>query len=237
MKNYLTHLIRRQQGEKPAIRPRLPSRFEHAAEIEPYSGTQFLAVGRPKAQVSAAVATKERHTPRDPVGNRDAKAGKRVTPEQSDSIGHDVDSKIEPLSSTQTGAPTSGAVQGSEMAVLLAEHEHSASQAIVAAREAHSLPQARVAEPSVKRLSASNVRTSRLVTLPEETRQAALQAGVTPQRNQEITTLERPLIRVTIGRIDVRADLNKAATPKPGSSARVPQPQPLAEYLKGRGPA
>lgn len=272
MKGYLTHLIRRQQGETPAIRPRLPSRFERAVEVE-----------QPAMKISAAVSAGDRHTPREPSGSRDATvalpparthapasnavhAGAPQGSEMAGLTAHEysaiqasvtaretpqspqagvAEPGVAAIGVTRLSAPNVRAAQsvtpqeetrhaaplGLEMASSTVP-EHSATQASVTAREMPPLPQARVAEPLVTRMSASNVRASQPVMPPEEPRHAA-----PPRRTQTMAAAERPLIRVSIGRIDVRADLSKPAPPKPGISVRAPQPMPLADYLKGRGAA
>ena len=248
MKGYLTHLILRQQGETPAIRPRLPSRFERAAEIEQPALPQFFTVGRPTAQIPTVFPANARLAPREPGGSRAAKAGTMTTPDtpmtpgQRGPVGNDSDANVAHLPPAWMPSPTSGAVHAGaphepEMASST-EHEHSASQATVAVPEMSQLPQARVAEPSVTRLSASKVRPSQSLTPPpQQTLHAVLPADAPARRSQAMAAAERPSIRVSIGRIDVRADLGRAAPAKPKSSAQMPQPQPLADYLKGRGAA
>jgi hypothetical protein len=240
MKGYLTHLILRQQGEAPAIRPRLPSRFERAAEIEQSAAPQFFAAGRPAAQVSAAFAAKDDHAPSEPDSSLGATSGTLTAPELRGPVGTESDARVAQLPQARMLAPKSGVVQDGaphdpEMAGFT-EHAHATSQAAAAARET-SQPQARVAEPSVTRLSAAKVRAAQAQRPPQQVLPAALQADAPPRRNQATAAVERPSIRVSIGRIDVRADLSKAPPPKPASGARAPQPQPLADYLKGRGAA
>jgi hypothetical protein len=250
VKNYLTHLILRQQGERPAIRPRLLSRFEHAAEVDSSAVPPFFSVDRAATQTSFSAPVNDRFALREPGGILSATVGTRTIEEPQSPAGNDVKAVVEPLPFAQIRATTSGAVpadeeQGSEMASFSepemansTEQAYSTSStnpASNANRESPLLPQAIVVEPSAQRLSALQARTSRSVKLPEATSPAALQTGVPPRHKQEITTVERPLVHVTIGRIDIRADLNKAAAPKPGGGARASQPQPLADYLKGRG--
>ena len=236
MKGYLTHLILRQQGEAPAIRPRLPSRFERAAETEQSAAPQFFAVGRPAAQVSAAFAAKDDHAPSEPDSSLGATSGTLTAPELRGPVGTESNARAAQLPQARMPAPKSGVVQAGAVDPEMAGstgHAHATSQPAVAARVT-SQPQARVAEPSVTRLLAAKARAAQ--TPPQQAHPATLQAGAPPRRNQPMAAVERPSIRVSIGRIDVRADLSKAPS-KPASSARAAQPQPLADYLKGRGAA
>ncbi len=225
MSDFIARIAARAVGEAPAARPRLPSVFEGAT---PHGQLGLEVVEaevpatRPPVPAQGRLAVPGRDAP--PAASEAEPSGTRREPEVREQTAPLVPPPAEP--ETQATPITSAEPTGLEPEPVPAV--------------------ARAGDPEPTPAEAA-----RVVVPPAETVPAAPSVAVPPPvatavprvarpRETELATarvaaLEPSSVRVHIGRLEVRANLQRPATPRPRARDEERPPElSLADYLRGR---
>jgi hypothetical protein len=225
MSDFLSNLIARSFTDVPVIQPRLPSLFEAAAD-------EFFDEPQPS---TTTIATPEMITPMPAIGAHET-------------IVHtDAPARAPKLSPMEKAITTKSVTKASDARAEESLPKPGApahEKAPVSAQAAHSGEQT----AEVRKLE---IETKGIIVPVDSLRDGKKDAGykeppseafheprpIQPRRRKDFSPVEQrssksvPIIRVTIGRVEVRAVHPSAAAPKPAKPA--PPKLSLDEYLRG----
>jgi hypothetical protein len=261
---YLAKLILRARGAERAVRPRLPARFEAPATAGPGAGWVNARPARDAAPRAASATGKAGFIPtgelpgsRFPtrgatratdVGEATRLHGIRHAPELPSAarrLARTAPSRLEsgptpnPPSAEAAGSPARARLGGTPGRSAQRAQESAEADGPVqrATPETGVRPAARPVPLSPQRIAIAGkpaAGIARAVSTPTGPAAASPAiAGPAPERSA--VHGETPTVRVSIGRVDVRADLTPVPSAKRPSVVQQKRDSSLSDYLKGRG--
>jgi hypothetical protein len=226
----LSRLAARAVGAVPTARPRLPARFEITGGLEEHAeddGTGVAVEGKPGRSTEFGAKPAGPVAPPHPADVRPAERTRREPPDDAEPAPAPRMAVPAPMLQVGpplvAGAPVTGPVPVASVAQAAGPPAESDQAAAIPASQDTDAP-----APVAAAVRAAPVRPAEPAAEP---RPPAVRPGSVPAADAD----PGPVVRITIGRLEVRANLVDSSPATPGAEGRGDKPPRLSltDYLRG----